>query len=202
MKYGRYGKFRLKNHVSDCCVNLLLVGIGIVGITIGNAVISGAFFIGVSVIDVICTLIPYREKFSVNQKGLMIYKGRTIKEKIFPVKMTVVLSYADMCTDLAKRVTLVNQTWMLKGEWAISLLEDVAVNKVIERLHGKWAWRYTNCWIEEKFKEHFVYSFVCNQRMLEEVLNDKNFTLIIPETLLHKVDIQKIKGEIYIDKGF
>lgn len=202
MKYRRYGQIRLKDHVSNCCVDLLLAVIGIVGITIGNAEISGAFFIGISIVDVICTLIPYREKFSVNQTSLMVYKSRTIKEIILPVKMTVVLSYADMCTDLAKRVTLVNQTYMLKGEWSISLLEDVSVNKVIERLHGKGAWRYTNCWVEELLKSHFIYSFVCNQSVLEEVLSDKNYTLIIPETLLHKIDIQKIKGEIYIDKGF
>ena len=56
--------------------------------------------------------------------------------------------------------------------------------------------------MEELLSSHFIYSFVCNQSVLEEVLSDKNYTLIIPESLLHKIDIQKIKGEIYIDKGF
>lgn len=202
MKYRRYGKFRLKNHVSNCCMYLLFAGIGIVGITMGDAMISDILFICIPMVDAIVTLIPYREKFLVNQTSLLLYKGRTTEEKFFPAKMTVVLSYADMCTDLAKRVSLVNQTYMLKGEWAISLLEDVSVNKVIEKLHGKGAWRYTNCWVEELLSSHFIYSFVCNQSVLEEVLSDKNYTLIIPESLLHKIDIQKIKGEIYIDKGF
>lgn len=202
MKHRRYGKFRLKNHVGNCCMDLLLVGIGIIGITIGHARIGGALFICFSMLDFIVNLIPYREKFSVNQTSLILYKGRATEEKFFPAKMTVVLSYADMCNDLAKSVTLVNQTYMLKGEWAISLLEDVPVNKVIDCLHGNGAWRYTNCWVEELLKKHFIYSFVCNQSVLEKVLYDKNFTLIIPETLLDKINIQRIKGEIYIDKGF
>ena len=163
---------------------------------------SGVVFIAISIFDVIYTLIPYTEKFTVNKSNFMVYKGRVTKEINLPAKMTVILSYADMCTDLAKRVTLINQTYMLKGEWSISVLEDVSVEKVIKQLHAKGAFRYTNCWVEEKLKQNFVYSFACNQSILEEVLSDKSFTLIIPETLSHMVNIKKLNGDIYIDKGF
>jgi hypothetical protein len=202
MKYRRYGKFRLKNHLSNCFVVMFFLLSGIIGITMGKAVISGAVFIGVSIVNVICTLIPYREKFSVNPMSIMFCKGKVIKEIFFPIKMTVIISYADMTTDLAKRVTLVNNTYILKGDWSVSLLEDVAVDQVIEKLHGNGAWRYTNCWVEYLLKQNFIYNFVCNQSMLEEVLCDKNYTLIIPETLLHMIDTKKLKGDIYIDKGF
>lgn len=202
MKYRRYGKIKLKNHLSNCFFDLLFFLFGIACITTGNSEMSGAIFIGIAIFDVIHTLIQYREKFLINKDTFVVYKKRRIKSINLPSKMTVVISYADMCTDLAKRVTLYNSTYMLKGEWAISLLEDVFVEKVIERLHGKGAWRYTNCWVEELLKQHFIYSFVCNQSMLEEVLSDKNFTLIIPETLLHMIDTKKLRGEIYIDKGF
>lgn len=116
--------------------------------------------------------------------------------------MTVVFSYADICTNFAQRGALVSRTYMLKGKWFVSLLTEVHVEKVINRLHGKGAWRYTNCWVEELLKKHFIYSFVCNQSMLEEVLCGKNYTLILPETLSKIIDTKKLKGDIYIDKGF
>lgn len=202
MKYRRYGKIRLKNHLSNCFFDLFFFLFGILGIAVGDSAMSGVVFIAISIFDVIYTLIPYTEKFTVNKSNFMVYKGRVTKEINLPAKMTVILSYADMCTDLAKRVTLINQTYMLKGEWSISVLEDVSVEKVIKQLHAKGAFRYTNCWVEEKLKQNFVYSFACNQSILEEVLSDKSFTLIIPETLSHMVNIKKLNGDIYIDKGF
>lgn len=202
MKYRRYGKIRLKNHLSNCFFDLFFLLFGIAGIAIGTSKTSSVVFIGIAIFDVIHTSIPYREKFLVNQETVIVYKKRKNKSIHIPSKVTVVISYADMCTDLAKRVTLYNSTYMLKGEWAISLLKDVPLEKVIERLHRKGAWRYTNCWVEELLKQYFVYSFVCNQSMLEDILRNKDFTLIIPETLLGMIDTKNLKGDIYIDKGF
>lgn len=202
MTYKRYGKIRLQNHLSTCCFSLFYILFGIGGIIIGNVLVVGTVFISVSIVNIICILIPYRESFSVNETNFCIYKNNTSIEKNIPKKMIAVVSYADICTDLAKRVTLLNQTYMIKGEWAVSILEDVEINKVIKQIHGKGAKRYTNCWIEELLKQHFIYSFVCDQSLLEEVLSDKDYTLIIPETLSNDINTKKLKGAIYIDRGF
>lgn len=202
MKYRRYGKIKLKNHLSNCFFDLFFLLLGIIGISIGTVGISGAIFIGIAIFDIILTLIPYKEKFSLNQGNCTVYKKGKSKSINLPSKVIIVISYADMCTDLAKRVTLYNSTYMLKGEWAVSLLEDISVEKVIERLHDNGAWRYTNCWVEYLLKHNFIYNFVCNQSMLEEILCNKDYTLIIPETLLHLIDTEKLKGDIYVDKGF
>lgn len=133
---------------------------------------------------------------------LLPKKKNVIEKVILPSKLTIVISYADVCTDLAKRVGLLNQTYMLNGRWAISLLNEMPVGEVLEHLHGKYAWRYTNCWVEKLLKPKFIYSFVCDQDMLEKVLFNENYTLILPETLLDKIDTRRLKGKIYIDKGF
>ena len=44
--------------------------------------------------------------------------------------------------------------------------------------------------------------YVTAKGTVEEVLQNKNYSLIIPEKLLHKIDTKKLKGDIYIDKGF
>lgn len=202
MTYHRFGKIKLKNHLNNCFYDLFFLIIGITGIVTGYSEICGAVFLGIVVFDVTSVVIPYMEKFTFNQKRIIACKGRAVYEKIFPEKIIVVISYADMCTDLAKRVSLINQTYVLKESWAISILDNVGVEKVLERLHRKGAFRYTNCWIEEWLAQYFVYSFVCNQSILEEVLLDKDFTLIIPETLASIISTKNLRGEIYIDKGF
>ena len=202
MKYTRYGKIKLKNHLSNCFFDLFFLLFGMIGIVNEISIICGIIFVSIAMFDMIHTLLPYKEKFLVNQDTIFVYKNRKIKSLKIPSKVIVVISYADMCTDLAKRVTLYNSTYMLKDDFAISLLKDISVEKVVKRLPDNRAWRYTNCWVEHLLNQNFVYSFVCNQSMLEEVLQNKNYSLILPETLLHKIDTKKLKGDIFIDKGF
>lgn len=200
MKYSRYGKIRFKHYWYECFIVLVCLMFAIFGFI--EKFKLGSFGIGLVIFLMINILIPYREKFLLNQDAVIVYKKRKIKSINLPSKITVIISYADVCNDLDKRDMSYNSTKLLKGEWAVSLLEDVSVEEVTKRLHRKGAWRYTNCWVEELLKQHFIYNFVCNQSMLEEVLTNRNFTLIIPETLLPVIDITKLRGEIYIDKGF
>lgn len=201
MKYSRYGKIRFKNHWINYLMYLGCLVVAILGITTEGPKIGVAFCIGIAIFDMIDISTPYREKFLFNQDTITVYKKRKIRNINLPLKVIVVISYASMYTEFSRRMA-VHVDYMLKGEWAVSLLKDVSVEEVTKRLHRKGAFLYTNYCVEDVLKQHFIYSFVCNQSMLEEVLNNRNFTLIIPETLLPMIDIIKLNGEIYIDEGF
>lgn len=202
MKNKRYGKIKLKNHLSNCFFDLSFLLFGMIGIAVGADLICIAIFFSFAIFDVIQILLAYQEKFEVNQGTIFVYKNRKIETINLPSKVTVVISCADMCTELAKRIELTSEAHMLKDDIAISLLEDISVEKVIKRLHDNGACLYTNCSVEFELNQNFVYSFLYNQSVLEEVLQNKNYSLIIPEKLLHKIDTKKLKGDIYIDKGF
>ena len=122
-----------------------------------------------------------------------------------PAQFIVIVSYADVCTDFAKRVSLLNNTDILRGQWAVSLLRESHIEGVLNRLHEKRDSLYTNCYIEEWFQSgvthSFIYSFVCDQDLLEQVLNNKHYTLILPEALFDQIDTSRLNGTVYIDRG-
>ena len=51
MKYRRYGKMRLKNHVSNCLFDMFFSIFGFAGIIIDNFEICYVIFIGFAIID-------------------------------------------------------------------------------------------------------------------------------------------------------
>lgn len=129
MKHKRYGTMKLKNHLSNCFCDCFFLLFGIACIAFGISGISAFVFLFIAIFDIALTLTPYREEFAVSHGTVTVYEKGEIKHIILPDQMTIVISYADMCTDLAKRVTLYNSTYMLKGEWAVSLLEDISAEK-------------------------------------------------------------------------
>lgn len=202
MKYRRYGKFLLKDYYSGWFGILLFLLIAFTGSKNGIQKYLVIWPIFLAVMMARGIIEPNKEWFSVSDDVIDIKKGRKRYQIILPQEIIVIVSYTDVCSDLAKRVGIGNSNYMLKGRYAVSILRKLPVETVLETLHAKYAYRYTNCFIEEQLKRNFIYSFVCDQELLEKIVSGKRYTLILPETLVHKLNLTRLKGDIYIDKGF
>lgn len=198
MIYRRYGKFSFKDHLLNGTVVLICVLCGIIGLAYEVPYIYCSIYIWAAVAKGVNVMLPYRERFEINEDTFVVYKGKKMDKIVIPSEFIVIISYADVCTEVAKRTSISNRTCKLKDRFAISFLQEMPLQTVLEKLHG----RYTNCWIEEVMKQKYIYGFVCNQDMLEKVLVDRNYILILPETLSAKIDTTQLIGNIYIDKEF
>ncbi len=113
------------------------------------------------------------------------------------------MSYADIGTLLSKRLGAPNESYRLKNKYAVSILQKMELEDVLTRLHGKYATRYSSESIEASFYSwHFCYSFVCDQDLLDKLLQDRQCLLIIPESLKEKVTFSSEIENLYIDKGY
>lgn len=202
MIYKKYGKFLFKDYWLNWIIVSIFMMFGIIGIANEMPEIYCGIYILIAFVKSISILLPHRERFAINEDGIVVYNGNKVKEIFFPSQFIAIISYADICTNLAKKISKVNRTYNLKKRFSISFVQEISLQEALEKLHGKYTYRYTNCWVEELLKQNFIYSFVCNQSMLEEILRNKDFTLIIPETLSNMINIKNIKGDIYVDKGF
>lgn len=202
MRHNRYGKFKVQDYWINWIFVFLFLLFGIIGIMYEVPLIYCAVYIFIAIVKTVCVILPHREKFEINNNTFIIYKGKKIKEIKIPSRFIVIISYADICTDLAKKTSLVNRTYMLKQRYAVSFLKDIPLPEVLDKLHGKFVCKYTNCWIEELMKQNYLYGFVCEKDNFEEILLAKRCTLILPETLSDQIDTNAFKCDVYIDKGF
>lgn len=202
MRYSRYGKFKFQDYWLNWIFVIMFALFGIIAIVYEVPLIYCSVYILIAILKTLCVILPHREFFEINNNTFIIYKGKKIKKVELPTRFIVIISYADICTDIAKKTSLVNRTYMLKQRYSVSFLKEMPLQELLERLHGKYGYKYTNCWIEELMKQNYLYSFICEQCNLEEVLSGKNFTLILPETLSDKINTNVLKCDLYIDKGF
>ncbi len=220
MKHRRYGPFKLRNHLTRCFFVLVLIGYGMAYLILDISFVYGCVFLLIAAGTVVCYALPFTETFELTDNELIISKGRNKRRVLLPAQFIVIVSYADICTDFAKRVSLLNNTDIIKGKWAISLLNEVDTANVLHRLREEYCTpctsyalhrarregfiRYTNCYIEEWFKsgdtQSFIYSFVCDPNLLEQVLKNKNYTMILPESLSDQINTTRLSGNVHIDK--
>lgn len=202
MQYRRYGKFLLKDYYGGWFGISIFLLIAFTSFKTGIPKYLVIWPIFLAVIMAWGIIEPNKECFSVSDNVIDIKKGRKHSQIILPQEITVIVSYADVCSALAKRVEIGNSNYMLKGRYAVSILGKIPTETVLEALHAKYVHRYTNCCVEELLKNNFIYSCVCDQELLEKILSGKRYTLILPETLVPKLNLTRLKGNIYIDKGF
>lgn len=203
MKYRRYGKFRFSDYTSSWFAIILisfLILIGIFTNTKFYLLIVPLMFLGIMVWSIYK---PNRECFSISGNTLIIIQGRKKQSIDIPYNPTVILSYADLCPPIAKRIGSGNQTYLLKGRYAVSILQNVSLETVLSRLHKNHVFRYTATMVEECFNEQqYIYSFVCNQELLQKLLANKTCLLIIPESLMKMVSVDLNSKNVYIDKCY
>lgn len=203
MKYRRYGKFRFCDYKSAWFAIAFYLVLMIIGLLLKTQICL--LFVPLIIILIMVWSIykPNSERFLISEDTITVMRYRTQQTIAIPYETTLIVSYADVCPPIAKRISFGNQTYMLKGRYAISILQKIPLESALERLHQNYAYKYTNSMVEEYFDgELYVYSFVGNQEILDKLLTNKKCQMIIPETLLSQISINSPKVNIYVDNGY
>ncbi len=198
MKYRRYGKFKFRNIGILCIPIITLFLISILGFALDAPILPTAVFFLMAIGKTMEILLPYRESFTIEQDHIVINNG---KERVgFSSPLVIIVSFADLCTSLAKKVSIGNRTYMLKDSYSVSILQDISLQDTLSILHSGNAFKYTNCWIEEIFKNNFVYSFVFNEAALKKLKVNTDCTVIVPASIIDLIDTNCLGNKIYIDE--
>lgn len=205
MEYRRYGKLRFGDYCSAWIGTAIIFVLIIITSVTGAPLFLILYALTLAVYMLYSIFIPNSERFSICDNVIITKKGRKKQEIAIPVELTLIVSYADLCTSLAKRVSIGNQTYMLKNKCAVSILQKIPLETALEGLHPKYAWKYTNTMIEECFDDYrhvYIYSFVCDQNLLDKLIGDRECLLIIPESLSDRVSVNSSNVNVYIDTGY
>lgn len=141
---------------------------------------------------------PFFERFSIKNSTICIKKLFSSYEKIVPEKSVLVI------TDHYVRFWFSGVSTQFIGQYAVSIIENMPIDEVLNEIRGKQPSQvaYSNYSIESDLKWRFIYSFVLNEEALDELLSCTKATVIIPESLIDKININNPSAEIYIDKGW
>lgn len=203
MEYLRYGGFRFSDYTSAWFAMVFLFVLVIVGFLTDTPFYLLIWPLLFSVIMAWSIYKPNRERFWISDDTITIIQGVRKQKVAIPTEATVIVSYADVCPPLARRVSYGNQTYMLKGRYAVSILHKMPLETVLGCLHRNYARKYTTSTIEFCFDEWcHVYSFVCTQELLDQLLTKGYYQLIIPESLLERVSINHNTASVYVDAGY
>jgi len=198
MKYRRYGKFKFRNTREFCITITTLLLFSIIGFIFDAPIFPTIAFFLMAIGKAIGVLLPYRERFTIEHDRIVVNDGKESISLSSP--LVLIVSYADLCTSFAKKVSIGNRTYMLKDSYSVSILKDISLQDTLSILHSGNAFKYTNCWIEEIFKNNFVYSFVFNEAALEKLKVNTDCTVIVPASIIDLVDTSFLGNKIYIDE--
>ena len=202
MKYRRYGKFRFRDYSSTLFGVVFLFVLVVVGFLTDTQFYLLIWPLLLIIIMIWSIYSANRECLLILGDTITIMRGRKNKKVSIPSEPTLVVSYADVFP-FAKHVSYGNNTYMLKGRYAISILEKMPLETVLARLHQNHTFKYTASTVELSFDESlYVYSFVGNQELLDKLMSNRNCQIIIPETLLNQIPIDLHQTNIYIDTGY
>lgn len=203
MKYRRYGKFRFSDYISAWLVIVFLLVLVVVGFLTDTQFYLLIWPLLLLMIMAQSIYKPNNERFMISGDTITIIQGRKEQKISIPSEPTLVVSYADVCPPLAKRISYGNQTYMLKGRYAISILQKIPLETALVRLHQSYTRKYATSTVEACFDEClYVYSFVGNQEILDKLLANRNCQIIISETLLNQISIDLHQINVHIDTGY
>lgn len=203
MKNRRLGKFRFHDFCISWISIVLLLLFSIASIVLE---LSLSFVIFPSVCVIIwlaAILVPHCEQFSISGDSITVYFGRQTKTIQLPAELTLIVSYADVCPPLTIRTAVGNQTHILKDKFAVSILQKMPVELALETLHRNHIKKYTTSRIRTVFDDYrYIYSFVCDQFLLDALIADRKCLLIVPESLSKVMSFESSIENVYIDLGY
>lgn len=203
MEYWRYGRI----HIGDYCGSWIAI-VAFLAFSAASLILKLPFLYVIfpallAIIRLYAILEPNRERFSIHDNMITIRKGKKKKELAIPAKAILIVSYADICPLFAVRTTVANNTHILKDKYAISIVQGISPEIVLECLHRSYTHTYTTSTIEACIDEYnYVYSFVFDHSLLYQVINGREHCLIVPESLVEKVSIDHCSANTYIDYGY
>ena len=113
------------------------------------------------------------------------------------------VSHADVCPPLAMHTDMGNKTHILKDKVAVSILQKMPVEVVLDVLHRNYVRKYTTSRIRTVFDDYrYIYSFVCNQSLLDALIANRKCLLILPESLSKGMTFELSADNVVIDLGY
>lgn len=204
MEYFRYGKFKF----SDYYVSFLVI-VALLVFAISSILLNLPFFYVVipvfyALIRLSFIIMPHLERFSIHNKSIIVSKwGKKSYTIGLPEELTIVISYVDISPPLAGRNGIGNTTHTLNKRYAVSIMHKMSLETVLGELHKSYIKRHTTSTIKMIFDGYrYIYGFVCNQVLFDELIANRKCLIIIPESLLEKVSVDSGAVEMYIEKGY
>lgn len=203
MKEYRYSTFRLADNLRPLTAICIFVLFSVM-----STVLNLSFFF---------TLVPallaflyawqimqlHREQFVLRSDLILVFMGRKTHTISLPAKITCVISYADVCTPLDTPASLRGALHTQRNRYAVSILQRMPPASVLEALHRTHAKRYTTIMVKNAFEPHlFIYSFVCNQSMIDILVAGRDCLFILPESLKEQVFIRQEAADVPIDMDY
>ena len=203
MLYKRYGRVKFQDCATSWIAVFLLFAITILSLWAPFpwwlSVIPFLFAVAI-LWDLLSSIF---ETFSVRDNKFYIKRGLRSAVTDIPPEVLVIVSAADIRQMGRTRTSYREETHMLTGRFAVSILRHTTVQEAVDRLHRPPLKPYTNSMVEGLFEEYrFVYSFVYEQDAVTEALDGRKYQIIIPESLLNKVPASLLTTDVFIDKGY
>ena len=202
MKNRRLGRFRFGDYFFSWFSIVILLLFSVASLILKLSLLFVVFPLAYAIIWFGTILIPYFEQFSINGNYISVFWGKKTETIHLPGECTIIISYADVCPPLTVRTSWENQTHILKGKFAISILEKMPLEEILEKLHQNRISKYTTSTIKTRFYDRFIYSFVGNQCLFDSLTNDKKFFLIVPESLSDVIHFDSYMEKLYMDIGY
>lgn len=197
MTKRRFGRFQFKDYWSSWVGISILCFISITGLCLKMNPFISSFPIILSLIWILIILFPYRECFQIDGSVISVTKGRELRQIEITENTTLVISYT-----YPHALYGLKSLNILKNKYSLSFVSDSSVDDILGRLHKSYPIIYTNSNIESAFNYQFLYSFVCDQATLDQILNNGSYTLIIPESLKNHFTVNSNSVTKYIDIGY
>lgn len=197
MEFRRYGIFSIRDFTSAWFAIAAFLTMSVLGILwdvpvywCGVLLLAAVFMAGT-------ILLPYLERFSLYEDQILVKRVGKTQTIPLPDKLTVLVTYAALGTAYA------NQSYILRGKYAITLLTETSIGVIVDRLHQGRCIRYTTSSVRNAFPEHqILYSFVGNKWLLEQMMIHSEYNLIVPESLQERVSLPANAINIFYDYGF
>ena len=202
MPHRRYGKFCFRDYYPTWFGIIFLSAMIIAAFCLDiSPVLSG--YAGILIIIMLWSVFaPHQERFSISGSHITAMKRKKTCQIDIPERITVVVSYADICPPLTKRAVVGNTTHILKDKYAITLLERITMEDALEHLHRDHMYEYTTNMMEDLFGCKYLYHFVGNQELFDYVCRNRDCIVIIPESLADKIFTNDLMMDTYIDIGY
>lgn len=198
--HKRYGKFE----IADYNVSWMTLGLMIVFIVTCMMMKLPVVYMAVPILYSVALIYsiwnPNRECFEIIDGIIHVKKGKKEKKIKIPKELSLIISPVDICPPLSVRTAVGNETHILKGKYAVSILMKMDMGEIIEKVHRGYIKRYTTSTIKNAFEEYkYFYSFVCDDVLLNEFLRERKANILIPKSMFDKVVFEKNDLEIFID---
>ena len=204
MEYFRYGKFKFSDYYVSFLVIVALLVFAFSSILLNLPFFYVAIPVFYAIIRLSFIIMPHLERFSIQNKSIIVSKwGKKTYTIGLPEELTIVISYVDISPPLAVQNGIGNTTHTLSKRYAVSIMHKMPLETVLGELHRSYIKRHTTSTIKTIFDGYrYIYGFVCNQVLFDELIANRKCLIIIPESLLEKLSVDSGAVEMYIEKGY